>query len=253
MSFALRHFGFRTLLRAWAVACAVFLGPLMLFMKPRLPVTLSSTEAARRRFDYRFVLSPAFIALQIGNVLQGLGYFIPGIYLPSYAHSIGLSNTATTATVVLLNTMGVFGCVSVGFLIDRLHVTTVLLVFAIGSALSVFLLWGLSARLPLLLIFSAAYGFFAAPYTSTYPGTVKAIRQQVPGAETGLIMGLLSAGRGVGSVVSGPLSEALLAHKDATQIRGAGYHSAYESLIIFTGVSVALGGFGFGARRVGWL
>jgi len=224
----------------------------MVFVKPRLPVTLSSTESSRRRFDYRFVLSPAFIALQAGNILQSLGYFIPGIYLPSYAQNLGMNQASSTATVALLNTMGVIGSISVGFLIDSLHVTTVLVIFALGSALSVLLLWGLCAGPALLLVFSAAYGFFASPYTTTYTGMVREVRRQSPGAETGLIFGLLSAGRGIGSVVSGPLSEALVKSMNAHGGK-TGYDSKYENLIIVTGLSVALGGLGFGARRVGWL
>lgn len=167
LSWGLDHFGFRSILRAWGGASAVLLGPMMLFVKPRLPVTLSSTEASRQRFDWKFAMSPAFIAFQIGNTLQGLGYFIPGIYLPSYARTLGVSSTATTATVVLLNTMGVLGSISVGLLIDRIHVTTILIIFAFESALSVFDFWGMSTSLPLLLVFSAVYGFFATPFTTT--------------------------------------------------------------------------------------
>lgn len=213
---------------------------------------MSSTEANRRRFDYRFALSPAFIAFQIGNVFQGLGYFIPGIYLPTYAQEQGMGDTAATATIVLLNVMGVFGSICVGILIDRLHVTTVLLVFAVGSAISVLVLWGLSASQPLLLIFCAVYGFFAGPYTTTWTGVVRDVRKQAPGAETGLIMGLLCVGRGIGSVASGPLSEALLSGKHAIGHGLTGYGSSYMSLIVFTGINVALGGFAFGVRRLGW-
>lgn len=228
---------------------------MMYFVKARLPVTMSSTEANRRRFNYRFVLSPSFIAFQIGNVFQGLGYFIPGIYLPTYAQEMGLSDTAATATIVLLNVMGVFGSICIGILIDRVHVTTVLLVFAVGSAVSVFVLWGLSASQPLLLIFCAAYGFFAGPYTTTWTGVVRDVRKAVPSAETGLIMGLLCMGRGIGSVASGPLSEAMLHGRSGKGLAlgQMGYQSIYESLILFTGMNVALGGFAFAVRKLGWL
>ncbi|KAF2100280.1 MFS general substrate transporter [Rhizodiscina lignyota] len=254
LAWGLDRYGFRTILRAWGVACFVFLAPMMLLVKPRIPLTLSSSETTMRRFDWRFVLTPAFIIFQIQNIFQGMGYFIPGIYLPSYAHSLGMSKSATTATIALLNSMGVFGCISAGLLIDRLHVATVQVVFALGSALSVFFLWGFSVSVPLLLVFSAAYGFFAFPYTTMYTGVMKEVRRQCPGAEFGLLMGLLSAGRGIGSVVSGPLSEALLKRMDAADDATTGYDSDYVNLIIFTGTCVALGGcFGFGAKRIGWL
>jgi MFS family permease len=227
---------------------------MLLFIKPRIPVTLSSsTHERRRHFDYGFVLSPAFLALQAGNIFQGLGYFIPGIYLPSYAHSLGMSGAVSTATIALLNITGVFGCIFVGVLIDHLHVTTVLFILALGSLVSVIVLWGLFTSVPLLLTFSAVYGFFAGPFTTTYTGVVREVRKHTPNAETGLIMGLLSAGRGIGSVASGPLSQALLSDSYSKATVNVGYDTGYWSLITFTGVSVALGGFGFWAKRLGWL
>jgi hypothetical protein len=53
----------------------------------------------------------------------------------------------------------------------------------------------------------------------------------------GSIMGLLSVGRGIGNVVSGPLSEVLMGW------RGSGlfaYGSEYGSLITFTGITAVV-------------
>jgi MFS family permease len=55
----------------------------------------------------------------------------------------------------------VLGCVFIGILVDRYHVTTVILGSTIGAVVSVLVFWGLATSLELLLIFSAAYGFFA--------------------------------------------------------------------------------------------
>lgn len=65
-------------------------------------------------------------------------------------------------------------------------------------------------------------------------------------ADPGLIYGFLAAGRGIGNVISGPLSEALL--KVYSGYRGgavSGYGGQYGILIIFTGVTALLGGFSF--------
>lgn len=250
MSWSLQHFTFRTILRAWGLANFVFLAPMLFFIKPRVPVT--GDGPPRRRINWKFVWSPAFLCFQVGNTLHGLGYFIPGIYLPSYATSIGMGTTSTTATVALLNTTTVLGCISVGMLIDRFHVTTVLCILAVGSTIATLVLWGLSTQMPTLLIFSAVYGFFAGPYTSTYTGVVTEVRKQDSGAELGLVMGLLAAGRGIGNIASGPLSEALLRAQNVQGRTKSGYNGAYENLVLFTGVCVACGGFGFAARRLGW-
>jgi MFS family permease len=256
LSWGLAHFSLATILRVWAVVMGLCLGPLLFFIKPRIPVTMSSTELSRRPFDFKFVYTPAFIALQVCNTLQGLGYFIPGIYLPSYAQSVlGLSATSstTTATLALLNTMGVFGCIVVGFLIDRLHVTTVTALFAFGSIISVVFVWGFSSNASVLLLFSSMYGFFAGSFTTTYTGVIREVKRQAETAETGLILGMLSLGRGIGSVAAGPISEALLTGKNINMgISGSGFTSGYEPLIFFTGACVGLGGISIGARKMGW-
>ena len=108
-SWGLAHFSFRTMLRAWAVAVVVLSAPLLYFVKPRVPISRASSVG---RFNLDFVFSRKFFFLELGNILEGLGYFVPSIYLPTYAHSLGLSNAATTATVAVLNGAAVFGCVS---------------------------------------------------------------------------------------------------------------------------------------------
>ena len=68
-----------------------------------------------------------------------------------------------------------------------------------------------------------------------------------------MIFGLLAAGRGIGSVLSGQLSEALLQGKPWAGEASSGYGTGYGSLIVFTGLSAALGGVGWIGRRLGWV
>lgn len=250
MSWALSQYSFRTTLRIWAIALVILTGPLLYYVKPRLP---KASVSHSRRFNFNFVSSPSFLIPELGNILQGLGFFIPGIYLPTYARSLGLSSAATTATIVLLNTAAVFGCVFVGVLIDRLHVTTVIFITTVGATFSVFVFWGLSASIPLLLLFSLVYGFFAGSFSSTYTGIIREVRKKDSGAEAGLVFGLLAAGRGIGSVACGPLSEALLKDRPWQGEAALGYGTGYGGLIVFTGVTAMLGGVSFGARRLGWI
>lgn len=70
-------------------------------------------------------------------------------------------------------------------------------------------------------------------------------------AEAGLVFGLLAAGRGIGSVGSGPLSEALLSNRPWVGDAFLGYGTGYGGLIVFTGVSAMLGGMGWIGKRVG--
>jgi len=248
MNWGLYKYGFATMLRAWSIVLVVLSGPLLIFVKPRLPLR---PGAQRRPFSFRFLRTSTFWILEAGNILQGLGFFIPNIYLPSYAQSLGLSYVSSTLTVSLANTTSVFGAVLLGSLIDRFHVTTVILISAIGSTASVFLFWGLAASFPALCVFSLFYGLFAGGYSSTYTGVLAEVKRREPGSESGLIFGMLSAGRGIGAVACGPLSDVLLSSRPWRGEAALGYGTGYGGLIVFTGVTAALGGLSWVAGRGG--
>ena len=66
-------------------------------------------------------------------------------------------------------------------------------------------------------------------------------------------MGILAAGRGIGSIACGPISAALVQEKWpwTGQTAARGYGTSFGALIIFTGVTAVFGALGFGARRLG--
>lgn len=240
MSWMLEMYRLRTTLRAWSVCLAIISRPLLFVVCPRMP---DSQRHRPRKITIPFLNNPTFLFVQLGNILQGLGFFMPTIYLPTYARHLGVSDGVITATVALLN----------GVLIDRLHVTTAILICTAGATFSVFVLWGLSASVPLLCIFSVVYWFFAGGFASTYAGIVKAVGSEYPGSDHGMVIGLLAAGRGIGSVICGPLSEALLKTRPWEGQARFGYGTGFGPLIVFTGFGAFLGGISFGAGRLGWL
>lgn len=250
MEVALNNFGFRTVLRAWSILLFVLTAPLLYFVKPRLPLPPSTDS---RRFDLNFLKSRTFNVLQTGNIIEGLGFFIPSIYLPTYARLLGGSSVASTLTVVLFNVASVFGCVVMGLIVDKFHVTTCILLSTIGSTIGVFALWGLATSLPLLYIFCIIYGLFAGSFTSTWPGIMQVVRKRVAHTEPGMVFAWLAAGRGVGNVASGPLSEVLLHGRPWLGQAALGYGSGYGSVIVFTGITALLGGVSIFGRRIGWI
>lgn len=86
-------------------------------------------------------------------------------------------------------------------------------------------------------------------FTSTYTGSIQEVKRADDRAEAGLEFGLLAAGRGIGSVVSGPLSEALLSERPWVGDAVFGYGTGYGGLITFTGVSTMLGFMSWVGRR----
>ncbi|KAI0102072.1 major facilitator superfamily domain-containing protein [Nemania sp. FL0031] len=249
--------GFRNTLRLWAGLLLVLAAPLAFFIKPRLPPSATSHV---RRPNLWFLVTPAFLVYQTANIVEAMGFFIPGLYLPTYARStLGAPSLSAATTILLVNVASVCGCVSMGYFIDKLHVTTCIILSTIGATLSVLVIWGLSSSLGLLYFFCIAYGLFAGSFTSAWPGIMRDMTQKAQNSSKGpvdpnMVFGFLCAGRGVGNVIAGPLSESL--------IRGApwkgetaayGYGSGYGSLIVFTGVTALLGGASFVWRRLGLL
>jgi MFS family permease len=250
MNFLLSNYGFRTTLRVWAVALIILSGPLIYFLRPRLPI---SPVSQPQRYGLEFLKTSAFWFFIVGTIIESLGYFIPSLYLPTYARSLGLNPSIGTLLIAVVNASGVVSTVLGGMLVDRVHVTTVIALSTVGTMVAVFLFWGLSTALPLLCVFSILYGFFAGGFVSTFGGIVKAVKKNDERADVGTLIGLLSAARGIGAVASGPLSEALLTGHPWQGQTASAYGSGFGNLIVFTGVTATVGGVSFLGKRLGWV
>lgn len=246
----LSKYGFRITLRALAVAMVLFMAPLLVFVKPRVPIPASSTA---RKINVSFLRLPLFWVLQTFNIIQGMGYFLPSNYLPTYAQSLGIPSSLGSLTLVLVNVAAIFGCIATGFLVDRKEITSVVLGISIFAATSVFVIWGVSTSLALLCVFALGYGFSAGAYSTAWTGMIKDIKTRSETAvDANVIFGFLAAGRGLGATISGPLSEALISGGKA--LRGDarfGYGGEYATLIIFSGCTALVGGCSWVVRRFG--
>lgn len=258
LEFLLGRYGFRTTLRIWSIALFLLTIPLVYFIKPRLPPS-ATTHIKPTKLG--FVTHRSFILYQPANIAEAAGFFLPGLYLPSYARSaLGAGSFPAALTVLAVNVASVGGTVAMGALTDRLDVTTCIMISTAGTVLGTFLLWGFATNLATLYVFCIVYGVFAGAYTATWPGIMK----QMTMAPTGLgaarsafdpvmVFGLLAAGRGVGNVVSGPLSEALIKGMPWQGQAAGGYGSGYGTLIAFTGTTAVVGGGSFLWKRLGWM
>ncbi|KAH6850033.1 major facilitator superfamily domain-containing protein [Chaetomium sp. MPI-CAGE-AT-0009] len=262
--------GYQTTLRVFACLVFALTAPLSYFVRPRLPVAQASRA---RPFSLRFVVQRPFMLYQLFNVLEAVGFFLPGIYLPSYARAVlGASPVPAVVAMMLVNVASWAGCVAMGWLIDRLEVTRCLMLSAVGAAAGTFLLWGLSANLPVLYVFCVVYGLFAGSYTSAWPGVMNEITKGRPAsaaegsdegdgngndggklADPSMVFAFLAMGRGVGNVISGPLSEALVKGMPWQGQAFGGYGSGYGGLIVFTGASAFFGGGSYLWKKLGWL
>jgi MFS family permease len=259
----LQRFGFRTTLRIWAVSLLVLSLPAFFFVKPRIPA--SSVGATRLNIKIGFVYDKSFIIYQTANIIESLGYFLPGIYLPTYAQSVlHASPFLAAVTVMIVNAFSAFGIFIMGLMADKWHITTCILMSTIGAVLATFFLWGFAGQLTILYIFCVFYGLFAGAFSGTWPGVSRQIASSTrhdgthgtPSDDVSfdpvMVTGFLIAGRGVGNIASGPLSEALFGAvgRQSSNTWGLG---GYAAIIVFTGITAFGGGTSFIWKRLGWI
>jgi predicted MFS family arabinose efflux permease len=240
----------------WAVVLFVFAAPFVPFVKPRIPRDGSSSVQCQR-LGFSFLRSPIFLIFQAGNILQSLGYFVPSIYLATYARSVlEQKSLGSTAPVLCLNAGMMLGFLGIGLLIDRWHVASCMLLSTVGATVSVFVIWGVSISLPPLLIFAIVYGAFAGSTPAAWSGIVKLMRKTDESVPAGFVLGLFAAGRGIGAVACGPISEALISASESfalSESSAMAYSTKFGVLIIFTGVTSIFGALGFGAKKMGFI
>jgi len=255
LQWLLDSYGFRTTLRVWSITLFILTAPLLYFLKPRLPISQTSRQhSPNKLYDLSFLTSSHFLILQACNIIEGFGYFLPTIYIPSFAQQqLHSSSLGSAFTIISINIASVFGTIFMGMMIDRLHVTTCILISTLGASFGIFLIWGLATSLAPLYLFCIVYGLFAGSFSSTWTGIIRHTQEKAEGADAGLVFAILASGRGIGNVVSGPLSEVLVKGKPWVGEATMGYGTGYGLLIVFTGISALLGGSSFVVRRVGWM
>lgn len=231
----LNRYGYSITLRAVAIGMIVLTGPLLPLFKGRLPPT---THARASRTDWSFFRSPLFWIYTASNLVNGLGYFFPSIYLPSYAAYLGFSPIQGALLVGLLSTSQVFGQFTFGYLSDkRMPVNFLIMVSTVISAASVLALWGFAFTFVRLVSFSLIYGFFGAGYTAMWARMGTAISAEPTIAFT--TFGLFCMQKGIGNVLTGPISAALIGQEVKERVYGV---FKFESIILFTGSCMLVSG-----------
>lgn len=249
MQSLLHNLGFRNALRVWAgIVLGIGLGGILITPRPPPP--------AQRRLQmmpWSFLKHRTFYIYALANAAFSSGYGLPQTYLPAYASQLlRLPAAESTAMIAMFNAPGILSSTGFGLLSDKAHLsgTTNTLISALGSALCVFLLWAIKSNtLPGLLIsFAVGYGFFASGYSSTWGGWIKDLEKEAAehneAISSGMIYGFMNGARGVGYVVGGLSGVELLKLGPVMADRGWALGTEYGAMIVFTGISSALGGWG---------
>lgn len=219
---------------------AILTTPCLYFVQPRLPLSIAS---ALRPQEFVYLKHLPFWLYQFGNVAQSLGAFLPLLWMPAFAVTIGLPQYAGPLSVAFYNGGVSVGAVVLGTITDRYHVTVAIFICSTGSMVAAFVFWGLASSAAMLYLFATIWGFFTGGFNTTWPGCAVALRhmEHSRNIDTGTLIGVMAAGKGIGSVVGGPLSEKLLELGWHAKSQFA-YGTSYGILVVFCGVSAAFGG-----------
>lgn len=229
---SLDRYGYQITLRAVAIALIVLTGPCIPLIRGRRGIQHNTTL----RTDWTFLKKPLFWIYSLSNLLMGLGYFYPSLYLPSYASSIGLSRSNGALLLTLMSVAQVPGQFLMGYLSDgKLSLNTLLTISLLVAATSTLSAWGVAQTFPPLICYALLYGFFGAGYTAMWARMVTAVSEEPSASQA--IFGLFCFGKGVGNVMAGPIGASLL--KLSSGSNGYG-HGLYKPVVIFTGICMML-------------
>lgn len=204
----LSKYGAPTTLRIVAVAVLCIVLPIFPFIRGRLPESRIHGPTARS-MDYSWLRSWMFWLIMLLNALQAFAYFVPILWLPTFATEMHVKDTSASLALALLNGTSVFARLTMGVLVDRVSPWILASATLLSTSIATFVLWGiLSHNLGGLLAYGVAYGTLASGWSSLWAGFARPIARDDPR----LIMhvfGMLMVGRGLGQVLSTPISTSL--------------------------------------------
>ncbi|KAH8806602.1 MFS general substrate transporter [Flagelloscypha sp. PMI_526] len=249
-------------LRYIAIAMACITIPVIPFLKGRLPETKAQIRRPVPRGSGRtqmerlkkWMSGPTFWFVMAMNFAQGFGYFVPLLYLPTFATDIPLSRTNAALTLALLNGASMISRLAVGILCDLFDCWLLAFVNLSLAALSIFILWGVfSSTFPGLVAFAIIYGGISGGWPSLWTGFTQWIAKDDPAALTTFFAYLMFT-RGLANILSTPVAGAFYSnpvhvsasHKIGFEVGGG----KFGWMIIFVGFCFVVGA---AVTASGWL
>jgi len=235
MEWLLATYGYRTALRVMAITQVILLAPILPLLKGRL----LPGGYEKVNMDLDFLRNPQFWVLTLSNLLLGFAVYIPSIYLPTFATLIGLSSRTGALLLAALNISSTLGQVAFGHLSDRFNNIFILVfVTTFVSAVASFCIWGFAQSLAPLLTYAIIFGFFGGAYVVFWPKFALLSKDPL------LLYGFMAFGKGIGNIVTGPITARLLALPGSSEY-GLG---TYKNVIIYTGTLLLASSIGI----IGW-
>ncbi|TFL02648.1 major facilitator superfamily domain-containing protein [Pterulicium gracile] len=203
--------------------------PFLPFLKGRLPTARVVGPGARGSSSRAWLKDRLFWVGLGANTLQGLGHFVPVLWLPVFAMDLNLG--ACNAAVVLAVLSGAIfvGQTCMGVLSNHFDPWLLGLSNLFLTCIATFVFWGvLSRTLVGLLVFSATYGCVSGGWSSLWVGFLKSVAKDDHLLAGSLIRYMLFS-RGIGQIASTQIAAALMSHSSNYVSQGNGIDTPSNS------------------------
>lgn len=225
-------------LRILSIAILLLLIVSLMLIKPRLPENRIRGPGPRTDPSSVWLKSWSWWGLMLANTIQGFAFFVPMLWVPTFASALHLGSSMSSLALALLNGSSALGPLVVGSLSDHFTPWLIALITAILSCICTFVFWGAIGNVAGLMIFGATYGLVAGGWSTLWSGFVRKISKDDPSLSMSLY-GFLMLTRGLGNVLSTPVSTRLASLSStitATGYKMTGFDiegGRFEKLIVY--------------------
>ncbi|KAK5679598.1 hypothetical protein LTS10_008419 [Elasticomyces elasticus] len=254
----LERYGFRIAMRVYAVAIIVLSGPGLLLIRSR---AASAPPSRRSQQETRTVVKTLrpyatnihFLIMAAAVFVQGQGFFLPNMYIATFAEGLGLSTSSSSGLLALLALFQVFGQLWQGWVSDKVNIYLPLSISALLPGLGALLLWGPAKGYAYLAFFMVLWGLFSASYSVLFTRMCSFLTEVVDESDDResvnmIIYSFFNFERGVSIVLSGPVSSWLVDQSRPIDVGQYGL-GRYASVTWFTTLSML----GSSLIGIGWL
>lgn len=255
----LQRYDFRVALRVYALVILVIGGPAFLLIKPRLGTSTRTPDAPKKASRslfgtlLLFTKDVNFYLFIFAIFLQGLSFFIPRIYIPSFATDLGLPNSTRDLLLGLISLAQMFGQLWQGWISDKVNIYIPVSLSALIPGIAALALWGPAKGLARLAPFAIIWGFFSASYTVLFTRICTFLASTQSSASLGsvdseemtmLLYGFFSFERGVSAALEGPISSWLIGgtREDSAVNLSEWALGRYTAMVWFTAICMLASG-----------
>ncbi|KAF8126680.1 MFS general substrate transporter [Mycena galopus ATCC 62051] len=200
-----RSLGFGNAVRASAGMMSCLLLISCLLMRPRLPP--STRNAPFWQSLPRFARDTPYVLTVLGISTYTVGFYFPVFYLQLDAVKHGINETLSFYSLVILNAASFVGRLSPGFFVHQLGVLN-MATAAVGIGAVLILCMIALKSIASLVVIGVLYGYVAGIFVTLMAPLLAVLTDDL--SELGLRMGVGFAVVGIGGLVGGPISGALL-------------------------------------------